>query len=79
MATDLYCKDCGSTAGTKKHMPGSIFIELVLWCCFVVPGLSYTIWRYHSSGRICRACASANLIPSDSPIAIQNISIKKQA
>ena len=65
------CKSCGSTDGTKKQMPGSIIIELILWLMFVIPGLIYTIWRYNATVRVCRDCGSRDVIPMKSPLGQQ--------
>lgn len=41
---------------------GSGWIELVLWICYIVPGLIYSIWRRGESNR-CPNCKTDNLIP----------------
>jgi hypothetical protein len=65
----MFCKSCGSIGGTKRHMPGSVLIEFVLWCCFLIPGIIYTIWRHSESKQVCRTCASHEIIPKNSTIA----------
>src|SRR5690606_36743664 len=39
-----YCMQCGTVSNGKRHVPGSILIELVMWCFFLIPGLIYSIW-----------------------------------
>lgn len=65
----LYCKTCGTVAKPSTETPGSILIELVLWCCFIVPGLVYSLWRHNKRHAACPKCGSADLIPADSPLA----------
>lgn len=50
-------------------MSGSGFLEIVLWFCFLIPGLIYSLWRGSSRKYVCPSCSSAGLIPSDSPVA----------
>lgn len=64
---NLICKECGSTEGYKYFTPGSIFIEIILWLCFIIPGLIYTIWRLSSRHKVCKICDSRKLIPVNSP------------
>lgn len=65
----LICSVCGSTEGTKTITKGSMLMEFVLWCCFLIPGLIYSFWRMGSRHPGCRKCGSPNMIPSDSPVA----------
>ena len=66
--TKMICTKCGSTGKTKSHTKGSILIELVLWLCFLVPGLIYSLWRLTTRRQVCAACGSHELAPVDSPI-----------
>lgn len=67
---DMYCDRCGAVGAPKTDTPGSIWIEVVLWLCFVVPGLIYSIWRLNKRHRVCATCGSPELIPADSPKAV---------
>ena len=42
-------------------------VELILWLCFLVPGLIYSVWRMSSYRATCPSCGSENLVPLDSP------------
>lgn len=64
-----FCKACGSTGAADHHTPGNGLIELVLWICFIVPGLIYSIWRISARTHKCAACGSKDLVPTNSPIA----------
>lgn len=63
----FYCPACGQTGDGVRHVPGSILIELVLWLCFLVPGIIYSIWRHSASTKACHKCHTPGLIPIDSP------------
>jgi hypothetical protein len=64
----LICSHCGTVGTAKTTTSGSILIELVLWCCFIVPGIIYSLWRLTTRRKVCRACSAPNMIPLDSPI-----------
>ena len=63
----LICAACGSTGIPKTDTPGSFLIEILLWCCFLIPGLIYSIWRFSARKPVCASCGGATLIPLDSP------------
>lgn len=61
------CATCGSVARPWNHTPGSIGIELLLWLCFLLPGVLYSIWRLASRKPACPHCLSHDLLPIDTP------------
>lgn len=66
------CLSCGSIIkNTKTVTPGSFFIELILWCAFIVPGLCYSFWRLASKHAVCPQCSSKNIVPLNSPIGLK--------
>jgi hypothetical protein len=65
------CPQCGTRAEPRTETRGSIWIEVVLWLCLIVPGLIYSIWRLTSRYQACPACHHAGMIPIDSPIGRQ--------
>ena len=67
MAKELICSACGTTGKPKTETRGSFVIEVILWLCFLVPGLIYTIWRLTTRGPVCRACEGKQLLPLTSP------------
>ena len=71
MARDMYCTNCGYQGTPKKIVRGSFFLEILLWLCFIVPGLIYSLWRSTSAARhkACPSCEAPNMIPVDSPVA----------
>lgn len=67
--TEVVCKHCGHVGHPRIHTPGHLAIELVLWLCFIVPGLIYTIWRVTSRHGTCTACQSRDILPRNAPAA----------
>lgn len=61
------CRDCETVAEPRRTTQGSIWIELILWLCFLVPGLIYSIWRLSTRYDACAACGSKNIVPLNSP------------
>lgn len=62
------CTACGHVGPTQTVTKGSIWIEIVLWCCFLAPGLIYSIWRHTTRRSGCSACGAEQLVPVDSPV-----------
>ena len=65
----LYCTSCGYEGPGKTVTRGSILIEIILWLCFIVPGLIYSIWRQGSKYKACASCGARTLVPPESPVA----------
>ncbi len=68
MAKQLICSACGQVGDGKTKIKGNGLIEIILWLCFLIPGIIYSIWRSSSRHKICPSCGATNLIPVDSPI-----------
>jgi len=47
---------------------GSIWIEIVLWCMLLLPGLVYSLWRLTTRFDACRQCGQAGIVPISSPV-----------
>lgn len=71
----LYCPSCGTTSDGTTHTRGSIFIELALWLCFLLPGLVYSVWRLSSRQQVCPCCRNPGLIPITSPKARKELGL----
>lgn len=67
-APRMVCKACGHQGGGQSKTRGSFAIEIILWLCFIVPGLIYSIWRAGSRYKACASCGKNELIPANSPI-----------
>jgi hypothetical protein len=63
------CSTCGHVGKPASVTPGSILIEIVLWLCFLVPGLIYSLWRINRRHEACGKCGALTLLPLDSPVA----------
>jgi hypothetical protein len=64
----MVCKSCGTVGDGHTVTRGSLGIEIILWLCFILPGLIYSVWRHSSQFTGCDACGSREMIPVDSPI-----------
>ena len=63
----IACSNCGYIGKSKRIPKGSMAVEIILWLCFIVPGLIYSIWRMSSYHAACPICGSQNLVPLNSP------------
>lgn len=70
LSRDSFCTSCGHQGPAKTVTRGSIFIEILLWICFLVPGIIYSIWRLTSKHKACSQCGAQSLIAPESPVAI---------
>lgn len=66
----LYCTQCGTQGKPERSTPGSLLIEIVLWLCFLIPGIIYSLWRLNRRHDVCPACGSTSLIPPNTPRAL---------
>ncbi|MAZ50005.1 MAG: hypothetical protein CME65_15695 [Halobacteriovoraceae bacterium] len=69
--SEMICSNCGVKGQVKKHTPGSIWIEIILWCFMIIPGLIYSIWRMVNKKKICKSCSSEALVSVNSPVGQQ--------
>jgi ribosomal protein L32 len=69
--SEVVCTSCGYVGEPREITKGSIWIEVVLWLCFIVPGIIYSVWRSSTSAQlnVCPSCGQTALIPVDSRIA----------
>lgn len=56
------CNSCGHKTSEPK-MKGNGWIEIILWLCYILPGLIYSIWRRSGIKNICHKCGKDTLIP----------------
>ncbi|WPJ95641.1 hypothetical protein SH580_19675 [Coraliomargarita algicola] len=62
------CANCGSTTDKPvSHTKGSLALEVLLWLCFLLPGLLYSVWRISSRSKVCPSCKSDSIIPTSTP------------
>lgn len=62
------CTQCGEQGKPKRIVKGNIFFEIILWLCFLLPGLLYSIWRHASQFRGCPYCKTQTMVRKDSPL-----------
>ena len=60
MATKEICSNCGYVGQAKKVTKGSTLMELVLWLCFIFPGLIYSMWRLTTKHLACPKCGATD-------------------
>jgi hypothetical protein len=63
----MYCTNCGTVAYAKTFTKGHFAFEVILWLCFLIPGLIYSVWRLTTRYQGCPACEAPNMIPAGSP------------
>lgn len=66
MAQTVVCTQCGHHGRAKRITRGSIFIEIILWLCLLIPGLIYSIWRLTTRRDACKQCGGP-VIPDNTP------------
>lgn len=64
----MVCTTCGHHGRATRTTRGSIWIEVVLWLCLIVPGLVYSIWRLSTRADACTSCGGTTLVPEGSPV-----------
>lgn len=57
------CTRCKHETCAPKRK-GNGWIELILWLCYIIPGLIYSIWRRGSPANLCPTCGASSLIPT---------------
>lgn len=61
------CPHCGTRGESQTITQGSTAIELILWLCFIIPGLIYSLWRLTTRNQACPSCGQTGMIPVNSP------------
>lgn len=62
----IHCTQCLYEGKAKVYISGSLFFEICLWLCFLVPGFLYTVWR-RTGGAYegCPDCKSNRVVSLD--------------
>ena len=68
MKEDMLCVNCGFVGQPRKHVGGSMIVELALWLFMILPGLIYSVWRLSTVKMVCPKCEAPNMIPKISPM-----------
>ncbi len=78
MNDDLYiCRACWLIATPKDATKGSFFIEIALWCLFIIPGIVYSVWKYITKEKVCPVCSSPAVISINSLMGRKFINSKR--
>lgn len=64
----MICQNCGTRGEPKTVVKGSLAIEIILWLCFIIPGLIYSVWRMTSTQPVCPSCKQPTMIGVGTPI-----------
>lgn len=59
----IICPSCNYVGESGLISKGSRKLEITLWCCLVIPGMLYTMWRQSKDGKYagCPKCHEANV------------------
>jgi hypothetical protein len=60
---EMYCTSCNNQT-TEPKIRGLGWIEVILWLCYIIPGLIYSIWRRSGEPSVCPVCNKETLIPA---------------
>jgi len=61
------CPNCRSIVNPVRVTPGSTFLEVLLWLCFLLPGILYTAYCQANKRRVCPVCGAQNPVPLTTP------------
>ena len=78
----LHCMACGEDFKQPPDQPlrGSTFIEVVLWLCYIIPGVIYSHWRRSEKFKsVCPVCHSNQVVPTSSRAAIAHAKILEKS
>ncbi len=65
---EYICPNCKYIGKPETHSKGNFLAEVLLYVCFILPGLIYSIWRESTTKRICPKCRGALMVRKDSPM-----------
>jgi len=52
----ISCPECGYQGKPSTVTRGSFAIEIILWLCYLLPGVIYSLWRLSTRCYVCRQC-----------------------
>jgi hypothetical protein len=64
----MVCPTCGTRGEPKTITRGSLGMEIILWICFIVPGLIYSMWRLTTKQKGCPSCGAPGMIGVNTPM-----------
>jgi hypothetical protein len=63
----MICPHCGTRGKPTTQTRGNLAIEIVLWLCFILPGLIYSLWRLSTRQPVCPVCHQPGMISVATP------------
>ena len=75
---DYACTNCRSRIIPRSGMRGSPVVEVLLWLCFFLPGLIYSLWRRSGPKLECPICSTPNPVPISTPVGRQIVGLNPQ-
>lgn len=60
------CSRCSYVGKPVLIKEGNVFLEIMLWLLFVIPGLFYTAWRQSCRYYGCPLCRAQKMAPVNS-------------
>lgn len=57
-----HCQDCGYTGEPKRVSRGSVWISILLYMTFLLPGLIYSLYRTLAKDNVCPQCTGKNMV-----------------
>lgn len=68
---DYICLVCGGQRAPVLARRGNIYIEILLWLCYIIPGVMYTLWRTVRRHEVCPDCRNPSIVKTTSPQAFE--------
>lgn len=69
------CAHCGFKGSPVLALGGHIFFEVILWLCYILPGVIYSVWRRARKKEVCPECGHPSMISAYSPRARQMMAL----
>ena len=69
------CTYCGYKGYPILVPSGHIFFEVVLWLCYILPGVIYSVWRRVRPKEVCPECNHPSMISAYSAKARQMMAL----
>lgn len=69
MSNEMVCTQCGHVGLPTTVTRGHFAIELILWLCFLLPGIIYSVWRLATRHQACPICGNPHMLPRSAPMA----------
>lgn len=68
---DYICMVCGCQRAPVLERRGNLYIEILLWVCYIIPGVVYSLWRTVRRHQVCPNCRNPSIVKTTSPQAFE--------